>query len=319
VAIHWQLSIWPRLLPNNTELIFRAKILSKLTMWENYEYISTLAAVYSENGEFEVASKWQEKALSLLPKDCPRILKENYRTRLDLYKTGKSYHRGTQWSFTDGELVAHWEFDEVKNEEILDSSKNNLHGKLVGDAHLVSDPERGSVLSLDGDGDYVDCGNKSTFHINGSITLAVWVKAKVSESAWQDAITCWSWWIGRDPNESQVGFGGAFTTEANKRVRWVSSEGNINLDDGGWHHVVGISDGISIYTYVDGILEDFESPGGKLLIKDYPVYIGGAPEEPEKHWNGLIDDVRIYSYALSPEEVKMLYKGKEPPREKKSE
>ena len=49
--------------------------------------------------------------------------------------------------------------------------------------------------------------------------------------------------------------------------------------------------------------------------------ISGNPEWEEDgwNWNGLIDDVRIYSYALSAEEIKDLYEGKEPPLEKKSE
>ena len=36
-------------------------------------------------------------------------------------------------------------------------------------------------------------------------------------------------------------------------------------------------------------------------------------------WRGLIDDVRIYSYALRVEDIKMLHEGKEPPREKRSD
>ncbi len=35
--------------------------------------------------------------------------------------------------------------------------------------------------------------------------------------------------------------------------------------------------------------------------------------------NGPIDDVHIGSYALDADEVKMLYKGKEPPRERTSD
>ena len=51
-----------------------------------------------------------------------------------------------------------------------------------------------------------------------------------------------------------------------------------------------------------------------MVIEDYQVYISGIPEEPKKRWKDFIDDARIYSYALSPEEDKMLYEGKEPPK-----
>ncbi|MFC1792772.1 protein kinase [Planctomycetota bacterium] len=291
---------------------------SELKEWKKHEYISTLAAAYSEIGNFNAAIKWQNKAMDLLPEDCSSNLKANYEARLGVYLSKKPYRKGSLWSLTDGELVAHWKLDEVKGNMILDSTEHGLNGRIIGDAHVVSDPERGSVLSLDGEGDYVDCGNDSAFHITGSITLAAWIKVKTSEDNWQDAITSWSWYIGRDPNE--VGFGGVFTGGTSGRVRWIISEGgNIDVEDDRWHHIVGVHDGTKIYTYVDGILEDFGGPGGTIVVEDYRVYIGGTLEEPKKHWNGLIDDVRIYSYALSADEIKMLYKGKEPPREKRSE
>ena len=53
-----------------------------------------------------------------------------------------------------------------------------------------------------------------------------------------------------------------------------------------------------------------------MRMSDYPVYIGRSAQFIGPEYKGLIDDVRIYSYALSADEVKMLYDGKEPPRKK---
>ncbi|MHC4653946.1 MAG: hypothetical protein ACYS91_02890 [Planctomycetota bacterium] len=36
-------------------------------------------------------------------------------------------------------------------------------------------------------------------------------------------------------------------------------------------------------------------------------------------WNGMIDDVRFYSCALSEGEIRALYAGKEPSKKKESE
>ena len=98
----------------------------------------------------------------------------------------------------------------------------------------------------------------------------------------------------------------------------VWTQGSIDVNDGKWHHLVGTHDGAKVCLYVDGILVDFETRGGNAVMYNDPVFVGGAPYSKHQ-WNGLIDDVRIYSYALNPEEVKMLYEGKEPPREKRSE
>jgi hypothetical protein len=41
--------------------------------------------------------------------------------------------------------------------------------------------------------------------------------------------------------------------------------------------------------------------------------IGDNAQQPGRHWNGWIDEVRIYSYALSAAEVAELYQaGHEP-------
>ena len=125
------------------------------------------------------------------------------------------------------------------------------------------------------------------------------------------------WWLGCN-NSNGMEYGVTLKGGSYYGVRWIFTEGSLDVNDGRWHHIVGVNDGSKVYSYVDGILEDFEGSGGNMESYDSPVSIGGSPH-PDQHWNGLIDDVRIYSYALNPEEVKMLYEGKEPPREKRSD
>ena len=43
-----------------------------------------------------------------------------------------------------------------------------------------------------------------------------------------------------------------------------------------------------------------------------PIYNSNNANSQPRHWNGLIDDVRIYSYALSEAEVKDLYESQNP-------
>jgi tetratricopeptide (TPR) repeat protein len=64
----------------------------ELTEWQERRWIDTLAAAYAETGDFQQAVKWQQKALSMAPDDE----KEDYRSRLDLYKSGKPYHEAAK-------------------------------------------------------------------------------------------------------------------------------------------------------------------------------------------------------------------------------
>jgi len=81
---------------------------------------------------------------------------------------------------------------------------------------------------------------------------------------------------------------------------------------------VGTYDGERMCLYVDGNLGSSKRIRGSIATSDSMVFIGDNPQWPGEdwNWNGLIDDVRIYSYALNPEEVRILYEGKEPPRTK---
>ena len=93
---------------------------------------------------------------------------------------------------------------------------------------------------------------------------------------------------------------------------WGHLPTQTEMSDGQWHHLVGVYDGTHLILYVDGELDATAIATGRIRRNDWRVFIGENSEQTNREWDGLIDDVRIYSYALSPEEVKMLYEGKEP-------
>jgi len=96
-----------------------------------------------------------------------------------------------------------------------------------------------------------------------------------------------------------------------------------SLTDDRWHLLTGTYEGRRLCLYVDEALCNFVQANGNVTTDDSIVIIGDSHawsgSQGDFGRKGLIDDVRIYSYALSAEEVKMLYDGKEPPREKTSD
>ena len=84
---------------------------------------------------------------------------------------------------------------------------------------------------------------------------------------------------------------------------WGPVYGNTDVNDGHWHHVAGVYDQQNIYLYVDGKLDASVAASGTIRVNEEPVYIGENSEVSNRFWNGLIDDVRIYNYALSAEEI----------------
>jgi hypothetical protein len=197
---------------------------------------------------------------------------------------------------------------------VPDSSGNGLHGRLVADARIISDPERGNVLSLDGNGDHVDCGNRSAFDITGSITAAAWVKVAVFNKERQAIVNKggYAWELNLAQETAGTFFCGYYGLTAEGYEEWRVVLGVIGVNDGKWHHVAGVYDGIKWCTYVDGKLDTCETGWGSIGASKEPVYIGENSDDMARGWNGLIDDVRIYSYALSEDEIKALYAGQGP-------
>jgi hypothetical protein len=264
----------------------------------------------------------------LLPENKRTQWQAIYEERLKVYQSGKPYHKGDLWSFSTGKMVAWWEFDGSDGNTVADSSGNGLDGRLVGDAHIVSDPERGKVLSLDGNGDYVDCGNNSAFDLTGSITFAAWIEVGTFDKDKQTLVGVskgnYGWWIvmKRQVPRNGIKFwcyplGRGFIMEDDHSDwGWGSVSGSVEVNDGKWHHVALVYDGTMIRLYVDGTLDNSAVAWGNIGTSQSQVHIGGSENEG---WNGLIDDVRIYSYALSEEEIKALYGGQGPGPEEKKE
>jgi WD40 repeat protein len=299
---------------NFTKAIELATRACDLTDYKNHECISILAASYSETGNFDAAVKWQKSATTLLPDDCPTALRANYEARCGVYQSHKPYHTGSLWSFSDGELVAHWKFEEAKNGEVLVSTGKGLNGWLIGNAHIVSDVERGSVLGLPGKGDFVHCGWNPAFDITGAITIAGWIKVTELDGRWEEIVCTNNYGLGLYGHKEDPNHVGPCYWYKNKV--WLETELDV---DNQWHLMVVTYDGLDFALYIDGKLGASKRLYQSIqsIAMDAGYLCIGLVNRKEGWKDGRIDDVRIYSYALTADEVKDLYEGREPPREKK--
>ena len=61
--------------------------------------------------------------------------------------------------------------------------------------------------------------------------------------------------------------------------------------------------------YIDGKLDGTQTWTGGIAKNNSEVLIGENVEQPNRCFDGLIDDVRIYNQALSESEIKALAAG----------
>ena len=80
------------------------------------------------------------------------------------------------------------------------------------------------------------------------------------------------------------------------------------VNDGNWHHVVGLYDGTNISIYIDGV--SAQTPvafSGFLYDSSVDCYIGNDSAITNYPFIGSIDELAIFSRALSASEISSLY------------
>ncbi|MBL7223129.1 MAG: PD40 domain-containing protein [Candidatus Brocadiae bacterium] len=79
--------------------------------------------------------------------------------------------------------------------------------------------------------------------------------------------------------------------------------------DGAWHHCAATFDGQTMRVYLDGRqVGSLQRPGTLAISTVAPAFIGSSGGTGE-HFQGGLDDLRIYGDALTADEVATLYKG----------
>ncbi|MBM3498207.1 MAG: hypothetical protein FJX74_06005 [Armatimonadetes bacterium] len=77
--------------------------------------------------------------------------------------------------------------------------------------------------------------------------------------------------------------------------------------DGAWHHCAGTFDGQAMRVYLDGKqIGELERPGAIAVDPNAPLFLGSNSGASE-HFQGGLDDVRVYREALSAEEIARLH------------
>ncbi|MDD5061131.1 MAG: LamG domain-containing protein, partial [Candidatus Marinimicrobia bacterium] len=211
------------------------------------------------------------------------------------------------WDYNHGAPIAHYKMDKGEGTTIYDSSGNGNHGTIYGDTYYVSGKQN-YALSFDGTDDYVDCGTTTTRNlgITREISIAAWVYVRGGNNLLQKGGSSEST---TDVFEIHNMDGTPYTIlgfETTGRWETVSS---VNFPQNSWHHFVSTYDGDRVKQYVDGVLtHDVDAPNENLRDNSEKLTIGAEWEgSPVTELNGQIDDVRIYNYALTADQVKTVY------------
>jgi chitodextrinase len=85
-----------------------------------------------------------------------------------------------------------------------------------------------------------------------------------------------------------------------------SGDGN-ELQVGVWTHLAMVHDGAKDKIFVNGVLANEKDLVGNLNTTTHPLGIGFDPIDVANYFNGKLDDVQIYNYGMTDQEVADLY------------
>ncbi len=205
-----------------------------------------------------------------------------------------------------GDLMAYYPLDGNANDE----SGNNNNGIING---AVSTSDRLGNLSgayyFNGTTSNITVPSSSSLNFQNAITINFWMKISAFNGKEQYILSQGSY-----SNRLKV------SIIPNNLLRWTiktnsaKNNGIIDLDSetkliaGIWYNVNVLYSGSDYEIYLDGNLDSFSSWSGGLLQTNIALtFAQMLPTDNGYNFNGSLDDIRIYDYALSPQEILNLY------------
>jgi hypothetical protein len=192
----------------------------------------------------------------------------------------------------DPTLVAHWALDEAEGMIASDSAGGN-NGTILGVP--IWQPDAGKIGgALEFDGTYFIVADTVLNPTNGPFSVLAWVKGGMPGQAIISQVDGANWLT----TEATTGALMTELTSGGRLSRVLCSD--TTIVDGNWHRVGLTWDGAIRGLCVDDIVvaEDTQSDVTACLGG---LNIGcGVDMTPGTLWNGLVDDVRIYSRAVRP-------------------
>lgn len=230
-------------------------------------------------------------------------------------------------------LAGYWKMDEISwtgdcsTTDISDSSGNDKHGKacIKGNAPIPVPGKFGNAGLFDGIYEYADMGQG--FNYTSSFTATMWIA--LDDYNWCGPAGTSQHIIGTHhlatPNGRGRGWGiywdcdGLAWELTNTTGSAIYSYGFVQPipfpTNGSWHHIALVYNSAvpSATLYWDGVAVYSES--GTINVPSYlfnnsePLSVNGLPYAPGAGAPGKIDDVRVYSRALTDAEIASIVLG----------
>ncbi|MGB7394151.1 MAG: LamG-like jellyroll fold domain-containing protein [Pricia sp.] len=203
---------------------------------------------------------------------------------------------------TEDGLVGHWPLDESSGTNANDVSGQGRDGRLENGLTFNSNKTagvQGGALAFDGTNDRINLPDIDG-NLRSGFSVSAWIRPSNANGGYQGIVgsTTASGFM-MFVNRGQL----AFAVDTNENGRKLVSQGSIRSNV--WQLVTCTFDGRAMRWYIDGRNVHNESLSGTLNDRS-DAWIGWSGWSDE-YFEGGIDDVRLYSRALTGQQVSSLF------------
>lgn len=197
-------------------------------------------------------------------------------------------------------LVGYWSFDEGQGTQVSDLSGNGNNGHFGGSPKWTNGVIR-NAIELDSSDDYINAGSGLSLNISDEITEAAWVYPTACNDHGTIATKNNAFYL-QVHSDCRVAVYTYRSDGGNSTYTYSTSQIPLNT----WSYVVFTEDVTGFRSiYINGELD-------KTFQAEVGIYVNGVPltigrQTGSRPFSGKIDEVRIYSRALSATEVTTLY------------
>lgn len=209
-------------------------------------------------------------------------------------------------------ILAYWNFDDGTGLTLYDQSGNGYNGTLANDstAPAWSTGQYGGSLDFDGTDDVVTVADTAALQISGAMTVTAWVYQDTANNgriiAKQGGTGSRAFTLNTESTTTNY----AFSIASNNSTMFDVTS-NTNIITGRWVHVAGVYiPGQALRIYINGVLDNENTtsvPSSQYNTNSLPVLFGQRGGCSNCDWDGKIDEVRLYAYARSSDQIQEDY------------
>ena len=199
-------------------------------------------------------------------------------------------------------LVAYWSFDKdtINGETVADLCGDN-DGQMINDPEVVNGVY-GQALEFSGD-NHVEVPDSDSLDIEtGEVSVTVWVHI--------NSATNYAGIVEKGPGSSthtpfllREWTDGTVQFDFRIDDDFIYFNSDSVVPPGGWTFLACTYDGKEAKIYIDGKLDISREYEVGFQSNDEPLMIGWDTFAENRHFNGIIDEVRVYKKALMKHEV----------------